>query len=171
MISREQRKRDLTRDRMRRLRERRRTGQAPPATDLPSDPEPGPEPEPETVQLEYVPGPPAPAPDLTPEAKSGGWVPPPGFDPYTQPIPGFEGDPNWLKRTQLGLDGTWADLVRLRSEGVSYRRDRRVVTGLARLKEAWDVYGETFEERTANGPYGKDQAAIWRWEIERLLTL
>jgi len=110
--------------------------------------------------------PPGPQSEALPEA----WESPPDFNPYTQPIPGFEGDLNWLRKTQLGLDGPWADLFRLSREGAD-RQDPRVVGALALLRWAWDAYGERFEELTANGSYGRTQAAIWRPVLEQLLTL
>jgi hypothetical protein len=159
---RKERERALARVRVRRLRGARGVGQPPPTTDRPADPQPGPE----SVEQEYVAD--SPAPTLNPPSET--WEPSPDFDPYTQPIPGFEGDLEWLRKTQLGLDGPWVELFGLSHEGAE-RWDPRVVAALALLEEGWRVYGPTFEERTAFGPRGKEQAAIWRPVIERLLSL
>ena len=157
-----------------RKRTSRRAARAPPpppqpepTTELAAEPSYDPEPEAGTVEggvPEEIPepAPPRAAPEL------GAWAAPAGFDPYSDRIPGFEGDLEWLRRTRLGLDGPMAELLRLRAQNAD-RRDRRVIEGLVRLKEAWTVYEDQFEAVAAHGPYGEQQAAIWRATVEGLL--
>ena len=135
------------------------------------DPSGDPVPGPETVEVAPLPEPAGPAPDLPPEAILGQSEPAPDTALNTLPL-GFEGDPNWLARTQLGLAEPWEDLLRLSRKGPRPDRyDPKVVAALARLKKEWDDYADRFEELTGGHPYSVRQAAIWRAEIERLLSL
>ena len=164
---RRERERALARVRVRRLRDGRRTGWSPPATGQLADLGPSPE----SVEPEYIPEPPAPTTGLPPEAPPDQVEPPPDSDPNTLPQ-GFNGDFDWLERTQLGLAEPWDELLRLSREGPRPDRyDPKVVAALARLKKEWDDYADRFEELTGGHPYSVRQAAIWRAEIERLMRL